>query len=64
MFPEHFNQYCIVKGYFYESDRWCKSLQHRIMKFSEYVFHYHGYEVILVADTKEELEEYIETLSQ
>jgi hypothetical protein len=64
MFPEHFNQYCIIKGYFYESDRWCKSLQYRVMKFSEYVFHYHGYEVIEVSYDKDDLIKKAETLSQ
>ena len=55
MYPEHFNQYCIVKGMFYDSDRFTKSVQHRVMKFSEHVFYYPTYEVIKISDDRDRL---------
>jgi hypothetical protein len=64
MFPEHFDHYCIIKGYFYESDSFAKSLQYRVMKFSEHVFYYPSYEVLEVSDDKDGLIKKAETLSQ
>jgi hypothetical protein len=55
MFPPHFYDYCIVKGMFYDSDRWTKSIQHRVMRFSEHVYHYPTYEVLKISDDRDRL---------